>query len=215
MNDTMILFGVRSIFFALNSDSREVDGVGRSSMQAQWLQAKLAESTSPWKVVYMHHPPYASTNFDPVDWIRWPFQEWGADIVLSGHDHFYERLDVDGFPYVINGLGGGPIYPFGGTHPGSLVRYNNDYGALFVEATENRLAFVFETRSNEIIDAFQIEAKPQDEPVPSSVQIFPDPESYQWEAIVDGLSSPVGVTHARFDLVPHDEFLPTLKVDVF
>ncbi|HSO26501.1 MAG TPA: metallophosphoesterase [Anaerolineales bacterium] len=47
-------------FFALSSDSREPDGVGRSSVQAQWLQAALAASTAPWQVVYMHHPAHAS-----------------------------------------------------------------------------------------------------------------------------------------------------------
>jgi len=182
-------------FFALNSDSREVDGVGRSSEQAKWLQAQLEASTASWKIVYMHHPPFASTSSEPVDWIRWPFQEWGADIVFSGHDHFYERLEVDGFPYIVNGLGGGAIYAFGETHPGSQVRYNNDYGALFVEVSESNLTVVFEAITNEIIDDFQIEKKPEHEGATSSVQIFPNPEKYYWDKVVDGFTSPVGLTH--------------------
>ena len=80
-------------------------------------------STSAWQVVYFHLPPYSSGYQGSVDWMRWPFAAWGADVVLSGHDHLYERLEVDGIPYVINGLGGGPIYPFMETlarEPGAL-----------------------------------------------------------------------------------------------
>ncbi len=146
-------------FFALNSDSREPDGVGRSSTQAQWLQAQLAASTAPWKIVYMHHPPFSSTSEEPVDWIRWPFQEWGADIVIAGHDHFYERLEVEGFPYLINGLGGGAIYNFGDLYPGSQVRYNADYGALLVAADERQVAFTFRARTGEVIDRYFLKAE--------------------------------------------------------
>jgi hypothetical protein len=74
-------------FFALDSDSNEPDGVGRSSRQAQWLQEQLLASTLPWQIVYMHHPPYSSGKRGAVDWMRWPFREWGVDVVLCGHDH--------------------------------------------------------------------------------------------------------------------------------
>ncbi len=47
-------------FFSLSSDSREQDGVSAGSIQALWLKDALAKSTSPWKIVYMHHPPYSS-----------------------------------------------------------------------------------------------------------------------------------------------------------
>ncbi len=77
--------------FALDSDSRQPDGVSQNSIQAQWLEQKLAESNSPWKLVIMHAPPYSSGLEGSIDWMQWPFQEWGADAVLSGHDHSYER----------------------------------------------------------------------------------------------------------------------------
>lgn len=144
-------------FFALNSDSREPDGVGRSSVQAAWLQERLARSTAIWKVVYAHHPPYSSGPRGPVDWMRWPFKEWGATVYLAGHDHYYERLEVDGFPYLINGLGGGPIYAFGAIANGSLIRYNADYGALFVTADSQRMVFEFATRTGQLVDTYQIE----------------------------------------------------------
>ena len=38
--------------------------------------------------------------------MQWPFKDWGADAVLTGHDHIYERLLVNGIPYFVNGIGG-------------------------------------------------------------------------------------------------------------
>lgn len=140
--------------FALDSDSREPDGVGRSSTQAAWLQDKLANSDAPWKLVYMHHPPYSSGWQGPVDWTRWPFQEWGATAVISGHDHTYERILVNGFPYFVNGLGGGAIYRFESITHGSQVRFNADYGAMLVEADQESIVFQFVTRHGEVVDTY-------------------------------------------------------------
>ena len=130
-------------FFAMSSDSREPDGVGRSSIQATWLQERLAASTLPWKVVYFHQPPYSSGYHGSVDWMRWPFKEWGASLVLAGHDHTYERLEIEGLSYIVNGVGGGPIYPFGFPLQGSQVRYNDTHGALLVEAGTEQLNGTF------------------------------------------------------------------------
>jgi len=143
-------------FFALDSDSREPDGVGRSSIQAQWLKDKLGSSTSPWKIVYMHHPPYSSSSDGSISWAQWPHDAWGVDAVLSGHAHVYERLIVDDFPYFINGLGGGPRYDFDMPIAGSEVRFRDDYGAMFVEATTDQIVFQFITRDNITIDTFSI-----------------------------------------------------------
>lgn len=143
--------------FALDSDSREPDGVGRSSSQAMWLQEKLAQSTSPWKIVYMHQPPYASAGDGSIAWAQWPYKQWGASAVLGGHSHVYERILVDGLPYFVNGLGGGPRYEFDAPVPGSQIRFNEDYGAMFVEATPYQITFQFVTRDNILVDSYSIE----------------------------------------------------------
>jgi hypothetical protein len=46
--------------------------------------------------------------------MQWPFEEWGATAVLSGHDHCYERFAAgqSRFPYFVNGMGGARIYGF-------------------------------------------------------------------------------------------------------
>ena len=143
--------------FALDSDSREPDGVGQSSTQAAWLQARLASSTSPWNVVYFHHAPYSSGQHGSTTWARWPYKDWGASVVLAGHDHTYERLLVDGIPYFVNGLGGGSIYTFGTPLPESQARYNTDYGAMLVQASETSITFQLFNRGNELIDSYTID----------------------------------------------------------
>lgn len=141
-------------FFALNSDWREPDGIHRDSAQAAWLQAGLAAAAAPWKLVYMHVPPYSSGFHGPGVYMRWPFAEWGATAVLSGHDHHYERLEIDGIPYFVNGLGGGARYAVRTPVPGSLARFQGVHGAMRVEATETWITFAFITRDEEVVDTF-------------------------------------------------------------
>jgi hypothetical protein len=143
-------------FFAIDSDSREPDGVGRSSEQALWLQTRLEGSPSPWKIVYFHHAAYSSGLHGNVNWMQWPFAEWGADAVLSGHDHTYERISRDGITYFVNGLGGMSQYLFIGAVDGSQMRYNQDYGAMLVEVSESSIRFQFINRMNEVIDFFEL-----------------------------------------------------------
>lgn len=143
-------------FFALSADSREPDGVSAGSIQALWLKDSLSRSNSPWNVVYMHQPPYSSSPRGPVTWMRWPFLEWGASLIMAGHDHYYERLNVNGLPVFINGLGGGPIYSFGETAEGSQVRFNDDYGAMLVVCDEQEMTLQFITRTGVVIDTFTL-----------------------------------------------------------
>jgi hypothetical protein len=62
-----------------------------------------------FNIVFFHHPPFTTAKRDPASpWMAQPYAAWGADLVLMGHEHVYERLSVDGIPYIINGLGGYP-----------------------------------------------------------------------------------------------------------
>ena len=131
-------------FFAIDSLSNEPDGIDSESVQAEWLREELADSTAAWQIVYMHVPPYSSGRHGSHPVMRWDYQEWGADAVLSGHDHTYERIMIDGFPYFVNGVGGNGLYYFRDVWvEGSEVRYNTDYGAMLVEATEDYITFEF------------------------------------------------------------------------
>lgn len=139
-------------FFAIDSDTNEPDGVGQSSVQALWLQNALAAATTPWKVVYMHHPPYSSGQHGSTVYMQWPYATWGADIVLAGHDHTYERLRVNWFPYIVVGTGGASLYDFGTPLPESVRRYNTNYGALLITATPHAISYHFINRNGVLID---------------------------------------------------------------
>lgn len=143
-------------FFAIDSDIDEPDGTSETSTQAGWLQSALAASTTPWQLVYMHHPPFSSASHGSTIRMQWPYQAWGADVVIAGHDHTYERIIVDGLPYFVNGLGGKSRYVFGVPVAGSQVRYNEDYGAMLVEATEDSMTFQFISRAGSLIDTYTI-----------------------------------------------------------
>ena len=128
--------------FALDSDPNEPDGITSTSVQAEWLRTGLAASTAPWKLVFLHHPPYSSAAVHgSTPELQWPFGAWGATAVLAGHDHTYERLVVDGLPYFVNGIGGAALYGMGTPLPGSQVRFNADYGAMLIEATTAWITF--------------------------------------------------------------------------
>jgi hypothetical protein len=143
-------------FFVLDSDSDEPDGADSKSIQANWLQSQLSNSKYPWKIVYMHHPPYSSGEHGDVDRMQWPFAEWGADVVISGHDHTYERISKDGNLYFVNGLGGRSKYAFRDIVDGSQVRYNEDYGAVLIVASEIMMRFQFINRQGMVVDAVEL-----------------------------------------------------------
>jgi hypothetical protein len=88
--------------------------------------------------------------------LRWPFAEWGATAVFSGHDHIYERILRDGIVYFVNGLGGTVTYEIGNPVEGSQVRFNEDFGAMLIEATPDQIGFQFITRSGGQVDAYTV-----------------------------------------------------------
>jgi hypothetical protein len=154
-----IMQGPVHLFF-IDSDGREPDGNTSSSVQGVWLQQRLASSTAPWKIVLLHHPPYSSSStHGNTPALQWPFAAWGASLVIAGHDHTYERILKNGFPYVVNGLGGRPLYAFRETpEEGSLVRYNENYGAAFITATPSRLTLTVYSIAQVLIDSVSLTA---------------------------------------------------------
>jgi tartrate-resistant acid phosphatase type 5 len=147
-------------FFVVNSNPEELHGTGSSSKQAKWLKRQLKASSSKCNVVVAHHPPYSSDGeHGPARYMRWPFAEWGADVVLSGHNHGYERVMRNGIVYFTNGLGGATRYDFGSRTTGSKVRYMSDWGAQKVTITDTAIVFEFYNVSGERIDRYSVRAK--------------------------------------------------------
>jgi 3',5'-cyclic AMP phosphodiesterase CpdA len=83
-----------------------------NARQRAWLEATLRSSTAPWKVVALHHPPYSAgyqgsslenrSAFTPL------FERYGVQLVLSGHDHDYQRSEeIRGVTYIVSGAASG------------------------------------------------------------------------------------------------------------
>jgi hypothetical protein len=163
-------------FFALDSQSKkactcnnphcaEPDGADKNSKQAKWLKKKLKESRSAWKAVYFHHPPYACKQAS--EWMRWPFQSWGANVVLSGHKHLYERgwlSSAKDFPYFVNGVGGAKLSACSAKDIKQTqstgfeeVVISGSYGAMRVEASPHSIKFKFHRATDgKVMDECQL-----------------------------------------------------------
>ena len=150
-------------FYCINSDVNEPDGIDSNSVQAQWLKTKLAESSETFNLVYFHQPPYSSGSTNGSETImRWPFKNWGATAVLSGNENNYERLNVNGMTYFVNGLGGKSLYPFASPPvSGSQVRYNGNYGAMLIESYTDNITFRFKNITTTQFDYLKITTSPK------------------------------------------------------
>ncbi len=127
--------------------------------EVERLKEQLAASDAPWKLVFLHRPPFSSSEHGSTLKLQWPFQEWGANAVFAGHDHVYERIVVNGFPYFVNGMGGvANGYSFGDPVPGSEVRYNATDGALLVEATSEgiKIQYLSVLNGGKLIDSYTV-----------------------------------------------------------
>ncbi|MFQ5646943.1 MAG: metallophosphoesterase family protein, partial [bacterium] len=115
-------------FFALDSNSLLL-GRNLDPDQIDWLKSRLRKSNRRWKVVYLHHPLFSSGQHGDhqplIDALKKIFEQAGVNLVLSGHDHDYERLKViNGVRYLVTGGGGGTVR--------KQKRLDNPYSELFL-----------------------------------------------------------------------------------
>ncbi len=147
--------------YVLNSNPAEPAGRTAGSVQATWLQNRLTASDACFDVVVFHHPPYSTGSHGSEVTMRWPFAAWGADVVMNGHEHSYERLDAAGMPYFVNGLGGKSKYKFGNVNSlpsgvTSKARYNAKFGAMLVTVSQTGLTSQFINTSGAVIDTYTL-----------------------------------------------------------
>jgi hypothetical protein len=119
---------------ALDSDCRSVGGCQAGSPEEQWLRADLAAHPSKCVLAFWHHPRWSSgyhgsdAGYD--DFYR-ALADHGADVVLVGHDHHYERFAPDrGIREFVVGTGGRSLYPVITTEQRSEVRNSGTFGVL-------------------------------------------------------------------------------------
>lgn len=92
-----------------------LDSTRIGGRQTRWLNRRLGAATARWKVVLLHHPAYTCGAYrsHPEVVRRWVplFGRHGVDLVLSGHDHNYQRFAPRrGVTYVVHGGGGARLY---------------------------------------------------------------------------------------------------------
>jgi hypothetical protein len=116
---------------ALNSNLSPTE----SSPQGVWLRNDLAANRAKCTLAYWHHPLFTSSQNGPQNFTRDFWRQLyaaGADVILGGHDHTYERFglqDPDGRPDPTRGIrefvvgtGGATLYQFPITAGNSQVR---------------------------------------------------------------------------------------------
>ena len=140
-------------FFAL--DSTSCDGE-----QLKWLTGALAASKARWKIPFFHHPLFSSGKTHGSDdklraKLEPLFIRYGVAVVLSGHDHFYERTKPQqGIQYFVCGASGelrrgnlnrrSPFFEAGNDQVNSF---------LYAEASPNRLSFWAVDAEGKVLDS--------------------------------------------------------------
>lgn len=130
----------------LNSNSAcSTISCAAGSAQEQWLRADLAANTKACTLAYWHHPRFNSGaehgNLTAVGPFWDALYAAGAEIVLNGHEHVYERFAPQtpnaaadaarGIRQFTVGTGGASLYSFSATiQPNSERRNNTSYGVL-------------------------------------------------------------------------------------
>jgi acid phosphatase type 7 len=125
--------------YALNS---EID-TSATSAQVQWLQADLAQNPRSCVMAYWHRPLWSSGNHHGGDnkmQVIWNILfDANAELVITGHEHNYERFSPMnktgqavpvGLQEIVVGTGGANKFGFGNILPASQVRNANTYGVI-------------------------------------------------------------------------------------
>jgi 3',5'-cyclic AMP phosphodiesterase CpdA len=134
---------------ALNSNCGEAEiRCSPSSTQVRWLEEDLAANADEeggCTLAYMHHPRFSSGeehgSYETIEPMWEALYEAGAEVVLSGHEHNYERFAPQdpsgkadperGIRQFVVGTGGGASdYPILEPLPNSEVQNDETYGVL-------------------------------------------------------------------------------------
>lgn len=126
---------------ALNSNCNDI-GCREGSRQVEWLRQDLENNNKRCTMMYWHHPRFSSGhagNYGSV-YDFWRIgMEYGVEMVVSGHDHGYERFapqDIDGKATTLGirqfvvGTGGATLRDWGEVKPNSEIRDNETNGVI-------------------------------------------------------------------------------------
>jgi predicted phosphodiesterase len=150
--DLLTKIATRVEFFA-------VDSTNLDRTQRRWLDERLGKSSAEWKVCFFHHPLYTSGRYRT--WSR-GFRlileslliEHDVDVVFSGHEHIYQRTELQsGIQYFVSG-GAGSLRRGDGTPASYVARtFDTDYHFMLIEIDGDELHFQAISRTGATIDA--------------------------------------------------------------
>jgi Calcineurin-like phosphoesterase len=147
-------------FFFLDSSIPGLYGP-RASEQLEWFDDALASSDNQWKVVALHHPPYSSGHHGSTPGAQERLVPVLArrrvDVVLSGHDHDYERVEPqEGVTYVVSG-GGCKTTRVGRSAFTAVVERTLQF--LYVDVVDDRLDGTCVRVDGSVADRFTLRAR--------------------------------------------------------
>jgi predicted phosphodiesterase len=174
-------------FVALNSNA------GFSTAVKNWITADLQATTRRWKIVFLHHTIYSCGNYHGsssslINALTPVFDANGVDLVLTGHDHHFERsfplrgdevvdawMDPDyvqpgGTVYVVTGGGAGPRTAGSGcTHTARAIGISH-YSRLTIQGDLLTLEAVNTARV--VVDRMTLSKQGEPPPPPETVQVL-------------------------------------------
>ncbi len=112
------------------------DGTVVTEEQRQWLRHEVCSSTAPVKIIYGHQPPFSTglhgSSVAVREMVHPVARDCGVTLVLSGHDHLYERSSaIEGVTYIVTGGGGHYLYECG-TPEDWVVRCDSKTHFLYI-----------------------------------------------------------------------------------
>jgi hypothetical protein len=129
--------------YALNSNCDEIGGCGSGSAQENWLIGDLIANPRQCVAAIWHHARFSSGDHGNSTLMAAIFTDLynaGADLVITGHGHNYERFaplnpsgavdPANGIRQFVVGTGGASLTPFGTIRTGSEVRNATTHGVI-------------------------------------------------------------------------------------
>lgn len=152
-------------FQFLMLDTQTIFGEGGQAEQTAWLEDRLRDERFDFTIPVFHVPPFSSGPHADEGLIV--EQIWGhlfrsdqIPVVLSGHEHFYERLEVDDITYLISGGGTSVLYNLVEEHPDSQVFARRMHFVL-MEVYTDLISISTIGGGGELLDQFDIPLEPK------------------------------------------------------
>jgi predicted MPP superfamily phosphohydrolase len=148
-------------FFALDSNYMDPN-------QLSWIDQNLQNTKSKWKICYFHHPLYNEgrshgPDLDLRTQLTPLFKRYGVNLVLSGHEHVYERIKPqDNIYYLVLGNSAKLMSKDLRSSDQMQKGFDSDRGFMLIEIGGDKLYFQVISRTGQTIDAgvFDRQAQP-------------------------------------------------------